>query len=110
MARKVVTTTTYTDDIDGSPAASTVNFSFNGVNYEVDLSKSNMKAFEKAIALYIGHARKIRNTRARASGRRSAGSGHDLADVRAWAAENGFEVSERGRVAAAVLAAYDEAH
>ena len=109
MARKVVTTTTYTDDIDGSAAANTVNFSFDGVNYEIDLSKSNTKAFGKAMALYVGHARKVRNSRVRAN-RRGAASSHDLADVRAWAAKNGFEVSERGRIASVVLEAYDAAH
>jgi hypothetical protein len=109
MAREIVTTTRYTDDIDGSAAAGTVNFSFNGVNYEIDLSKANTRALEKAMAVYVGHARKVRNTRSRAN-RRSGGSTHDLADVRAWAKANGFEVSGRGRVARAVLEAYDAAH
>lgn len=34
----------------------------------------------------------------------------DLALVRAWARENGYTVADRGRIAAAVLAAYDRAH
>jgi hypothetical protein len=110
MAREIVTTTKYTDDIDGSAAAGTINFSFDGVNYEIDLSKSNTRAFEKAIALYVGHARKVRNTRSRSAHRTSASGSRDLADVRAWATANGLEVSQRGRVAAAVLEAYDAAH
>ena len=110
MARTVVTTTTLTDDLDGSTASSTITFGFDGTNYEIDLSKSNAKAFEKAMALYVGHARKVRNTRARSAGRRASARSHDLAEVRAWAASSGYEVSGRGRVAAAVLEAYDAAH
>ncbi|MFV0375478.1 Lsr2 dimerization domain-containing protein, partial [Microbacterium sp.] len=34
----------------------------------------------------------------------------DYGPVREWAAKNGHTVSERGRVPAAVLAAYDAAH
>jgi hypothetical protein len=109
MAKTVVTETHYTDDLDGSAAAETINFSIDGANYEIDLSKTNRKAFEKVMAPYVGHARKVRNTR-RSSGRRATARAHDLADVRVWAANNGFEVSDRGRVAAAVLDAYDAAH
>lgn len=32
------------------------------------------------------------------------------ADLRAWARENGYTVSDRGRVAASVVAAYQQAH
>lgn len=107
MARRVVTTTEYTDDIDGGPAAGTVHFSFDGTNYEIDLSKSNQKAFEKAISVYVGHARKVRGTRKSTASR---GAKHDLSAVREWARTNGYEVSERGRVAASVLEAYESAH
>lgn len=34
----------------------------------------------------------------------------DLAAVRVWARANGYTVADRGRIAAAVLAAYDEVH
>ena len=110
MARQIVTQTTYTDDLDGSTAAATITFAFEGTNYEIDLSKRNAAAFVKAMALYVGHARKVRNTRRRANGRRTATPSHNLADVRAWASQNGHDVSELGRVAAAVLDAYDAAH
>ena len=40
------------------------------------------------------------------------GSGRkaDLGAVRAWARENGHQVSDRGRISADVQAAYDKAH
>jgi hypothetical protein len=92
MVKRIVTTTEYTDDLDGSPAAGTVTFGFNGQQYEIDLSRSNAKAFEKAMALYVGHARKVRHSRTRASSRRGNGS-RDVSAVREWATANGYEVS-----------------
>ena len=43
MAKTVVTT----DDIDGSPNAETVTFSFEGRNFEIDLSKKSRSALRK---------------------------------------------------------------
>jgi hypothetical protein len=108
MAKQIVTETHYTDDLDGSTAVGTIQFGFEGIDYEIDLSRANTKAFEKAMALYVGHARKVRSTRGRSKATRS--SGRDLAAIRAWASSNGYEVSERGRIAGAVIEAYDAAH
>lgn len=107
MAKKTVTTTEYTDDLDGGKAEGTIRFGFDGNSYEIDLSRANTRAFEKTMALYVGHARKVRSTRAKAS---SAAKGkHDLSAVREWAKNAGYDVSDRGRVAAAVIEAYEAA-
>ena len=108
VAKKTVTTVEYTDDLDGTKAEGTVAFSFDGAAYEIDLSKANSRAFEKAMAPYVGHARKIRAARAR-SRARSNGK-HDLSAIRAWASANGYAVAPRGRVATEVLEAFDAAH
>jgi hypothetical protein len=110
VAKKVVTTTEYTDDIDGSKAEGTITFSFEGTSYEIDLSKSNGRAFEKAMAVYVGHARKVRSARVKTSGRAKSNGKHELSTVRQWATENGYSVAPRGRVASEVLEAYDAAH
>jgi hypothetical protein len=117
MARRVVETQSYTDDLDGSSAAETVRFAFDGQSYEIDLSRANKRAFDKLMKPYVQHARKTRASRsagrARSSGRpaRSAtGGGRDLAAVRTWANEQGMSVSERGRISKNVLDAYDSAH
>jgi Lsr2 len=108
MAKTVVTT----DDLDGSANAETVTFSFEGRSYEIDLGKKSRGAFEKALKPYIDAARTAagQSTRSASSGRsrgRRSGSGSvDLAAVRAWAAENGVQVSDRGRISAAVLEQY----
>src|SRR5215218_83212 len=106
MAKTVVTT----DDIDGSPNAETVTFSFDGRSFEIDLSKKGRAALEKALKPYIDAGRSVggRATRSSGNGRsrgRRSGTA-DLAAVRAWAAENGIAVSDRGRISASVLEQY----
>ena len=70
----------------------------------------------RSLAAWVGHARRAggRKTTGRrsTSASSSAGGGKrtDLADVRAWARQSGHDVSDRGRVSAAVLEAYDAAH
>lgn len=114
MAKTLITT----DDIDGSAEAETIRFSYNGTSYTIDLGKKNRTAFEKALKPYIEVAQKSSgrrpapssNTRRSRSGRRRSGSSVDLSAVRAWARENGVEVSERGRIAQSVIDAYQEAN
>ena len=102
------------DDLDGSDAAETLTFALDGVDYEIDLSDQHAAQLRDAMSMYVGHARRTGGRRR--SGRRSTGgstSGSDgtsAADIRAWARENGWEVSERGRVSAEVREAYAAAH
>lgn len=111
MAKKTETIVTLTDDLDGSKAERTVSFAFEGQSYEIELSKKNAAAFEKALSSYIGAARRVRTAggRARAAGGRS-NRRNDLAAIREWAKQNGHEVSDRGRIAADIIDAYDSAH
>ena len=90
-----------------------MSFSLDGVSYEIDLSAANAEALRDAIAPWVGHARKVSGRTPRGAGprgRRPASSKADLGDVRAWARENGYQVSDRGRVSAEVMAAYEGAH
>jgi len=101
------------DDVDGGEAEESVSFSLDGVNYEIDLSADNAAALRDALAPWVGHARRVGG---RSSGRgrgrtaRAVSVKPDLADVRAWARENGWQVSDRGRVSGEVMAAYESAH
>lgn len=97
------------DDLDGGKAEETVTFGLDGATYEIDLSKKNAAKLRDALAGYVGAGRRVsgrRGSRARGRGGRSA---TDSADIRAWAKENGYEVSERGRISAEVRAAYNDA-
>jgi hypothetical protein len=99
------------DDIDGSEGAETVSFALEGVAYEIDLAEGNAQKLRDALATYIAHGRRVGGRRTRA-GRRSAASvdREQVARIREWARRNGHEVSDRGRLSAAVIAAYEAAH
>ena len=106
------TTVTITDDLDGSTNAKEVSFSLDGRNWVIDLSAKNRAALEKALKPYIAKATEQgrgsrRGKTVRSSSR--AKSRTDLASVRDWAKNNGHQVSDRGRISADVLKAYDTA-
>lgn len=122
MARRIVHQ--LVDDLDGTVlevgSGETVLFSLDGTAYEIDLTDDNADALRAALAPYIAAARSVSArggasssaARGTSSGpRRQKRSGQrDYTPIRAWAAENGYTLSERGRVPAAVLDAYDAAH
>ena len=58
MAQRTVTI--LSDDLDGKEGRdiATVTFGFEGSTYEIDLSKKNRAALEKALSPYIDVARK----------------------------------------------------
>lgn len=119
MAQKIMVS--LVDDIDGGEAAETVTFAVDGVQYEMDLSTKNGEKFRKAITPFVDKARRVgrakdsRTATATAHRSRSAASNGgggklDLTKVRAWARENGYQVSERGRVSGEIQKAYQAAH
>ena len=105
MARKAVVQ--YVDDLTGETLAEgevrTVNFSYSGRDYTLDLSQENADKLYESLSPWLKVATKV--TGRRASSKVPART--DLDDVRVWARENGFTVSERGRVAQKILDAYD---
>ena len=107
MATK--TTVLLIDDLDSSlEATETVRFALDNTQYEVDLSDEHIKELRSTFDQYIQHARRVGGQRGtRVSARQTSGRRTDLAQVRQWAAEIGVELSTRGRIAGAVLAAYD---
>lgn len=107
MAQKTVRI----DDIDGGEDAETVTFALDGVNYEIDLSQKNAAALRDAFASWVGNARRVSGRSSRAGTRRGGTSSPaDSSDVRTWAKQNGYQVSERGRISAEVADAYAAAH
>lgn len=96
MAQRTVTI--LSDDLDGKESSDieTVAFGFDGSSYEIDLSKKNRAAMEKALAPYLDAARKVMTTRARTTpDRRASVTSQD----RDWLRKNGFpDVKDRGRL------------
>jgi hypothetical protein len=109
MAKQTVVTEVLVDDLDGTPGERTVNFTWDGVSYEIELSKKNAVAFERAMKPYTDAARRIRGSRGRRSGGRGSAK-RDLTAIREWATKNGFDVSTRGRIASSVIDAYEAAN
>ena len=108
MAQQVQTL--FIDDIDGGAAEGTVRFALDGTDYEIDLSGKHSGELHDALRRYIDHARKVGGTARRPGARpgRKA-SAMDTVAVRAWARENGFEIKDRGRVPADLVAKYQAA-
>jgi hypothetical protein len=116
VARQVITL--LTDDLDGSEADRTVEFSLDGVSYTVDLSDKNAGKLRKALEPYIAAGTRVGRAGAE---RRSPGRGRTDGSVtrssrdqnqaiREWAAKNGYELSSRGRLPASIVEAFDKAH
>lgn len=107
MAQKVHVS--MVDDLDGTEAHQSVTFGLDGVAYEIDLSDDNAAELRDALARFVEYAR-------RTGGRKVHGSASPVASIagrrdrtqqiRVWARENGYSVSERGRMAAEILEAF----
>lgn len=99
------------DDLDGSEATETVSFSLDGTSYEIDLNEGNATKLRDALAVYIGHGRRVTGGARR--GRKAAASsngGASAKEIREWARSNGHDVPERGRIPADVRSAYEAAN
>jgi Lsr2 len=119
LARKVQVI--LSDDLDDSIAADeTVTFALDGTTYEIDLSEKNAEQMRDVFGKYVQAARKVSSrggNRASGAGRsRATGGGGGRMDreqagaIRDWARKNGHEVSDRGRIPASVVEAYEAAH
>ncbi|MBO0980019.1 Lsr2 family protein [Microbacterium sp. SD291] len=114
MARRIVHQ--LVDDIDGSVLevgeGETVHFSLNGASYEIDLNASHAEELRKAFEPYISAGRRAGTSNAPrvASPRKRPGRNPEVAAIRAWANDNGYSLSERGRIPAPVVEAYNAAH
>jgi hypothetical protein len=103
------------DDLDGTVlengAGSTVRFSLEGRQYEIDLSDSNAQKLRSALAPFISAGRSVAgSTRGSGPRRSSRNASGELAAIRSWAQGNGYTVGDRGRISAEVREAYERAN
>lgn len=112
----------YFDDLTGKPVESddvhTVQWSWAGVDYSIDLSTQSLERVEAgkvSIATLLKKSTRIgRRRRSPATKlptrapRRSprAATTSSTADIRQWAREQGFDVADRGRIHQDITAAY----
>lgn len=112
MAQKIQTL--FIDDIDGGAAEGTVRFALDGTEYEIDLNAKHSEELRSAIGKYVTHARKVGGGARRAgrtAGRTSRGASSALntTEIRTWAREQGYDIKDRGRVPADLVAKYQAA-
>ena len=95
----------------------TIAFGLDGSSYEIDVCDVHAAELRDAYAPYVGAARRAGRSAAttqrrsgRSSGRSAGADKGNVAEIREWARKNGHQVSERGRIAAGVLQAYEAAH
>ncbi|MFJ4222595.1 Lsr2 family protein [Microbacterium sp. NPDC089695] len=117
MAKRIVHQ--LVDDIDGTVLevgeGETVHFSLNGTSYEIDLNAAHVEELRAAFAPYISAGRRAGSAAAprsssRSSSRKRPARNPEVAAIRAWANDNGYALSERGRIPAPVVEAYNAAH
>jgi hypothetical protein len=107
-------TTHLVDDLTGETtepgSGKSLQFAFDGISYEIDLTDTNFDAVREQFSDYIAAARKVGNRRGPATSSSARSNPNDLAKIRSWAAENGREVSSHGRISRAVRDAYAAAN
>lgn len=102
------------DDIDGHDLsvdeAETVRWGLDGRDLEFDASAENAAQFREHVAKYRDLSRPVHQEPRRTRRTRAQTSRTSTSEVRAWANENGYTVSDRGRIPIDVQSAYDAAH
>jgi hypothetical protein len=103
---------------DEVEASETVAFGLDGSAYEIDVCEQHGAELRDAFAPYVGAARRAGRSPLSPAQRRggrggrsaSAGDKQRVQEIREWARANGHKVSERGRLSAVVMSAYEAAH
>ncbi|MET3937122.1 Lsr2 family protein [Arthrobacter sp. OAP107] len=108
MARKTVVI--LEDDLDGSNANETVQFTLDGTEYEIDLNEEHANELRQALSRFAEAARKTSGGRGRSATRRPAPGNSDAKAIRQWAVDKGLKVNARGRIQADIVEQYQAAH
>lgn len=96
----------------------TVTFSIDGAAYEIDLDSQGAADMRQTFQYYVDHGRRvdgrgISGGTATPSRTSSSGTTRDpgrTKAIRTWARENGQTISDRGRIPASVVEAYEAVH
>ena len=117
MAQKVIVKVV--SDLSGKELgedAETIPFSLDGIEYEMDLSGEEAQSLRDTLAQFIANARRTGGRRKGTRPLHMAGRTSPKMDpeqakaIRAWAGDNGYKVSSRGRIPQDVIDAYEQAH
>jgi hypothetical protein len=98
------------DDISGGDAEETLRFSFDGADYEIDLSAQNSAELREAMVPFISHGRRIRSGSGDRRARTVSAGREETQKIREWASANGYNPNSRGRISQDIKKAYEDAH
>lgn len=93
-------------DLSGDPAAESISFALDNINYSIDLSEENAFHLRSALEPYVTAGRKV------TAGVKTQGPRTDKAVTRAireWAVANNWELKSRGRIPHEIVEAYHQA-
>ena len=82
-----------------------MRFGLDGADYEIDLNAKNARKFRKRLAPFVEHAHRVAAGQRRPA--RTAASRQRSRDIRAWARQQGIELSDRGRMPASIVDEYE---
>lgn len=108
MAQRIVTI--LDDDLDGSPATTSIEFALEGTQYIIDLNDEHAQELRESLAKYIAAGRKSGRASRTVRAASIPAGGPSVKVVRVWAKEQGLQVSGRGRIQADIMAQYVAAH
>jgi hypothetical protein len=100
------------DTTEGPVVVEDLELDLGGARVRLDLCLEHLEPLTKAVTPYLDAGEPITRTkvvRGAARARRSVRGREELATIRAWAREHGFDVKDRGRVPREVLDAYEAA-
>lgn len=112
-----VTRFEFVDDIDGKALNNddivTVQWSWLGVEYEFDTSTTNFDRIENGripVSTLLAKSHRTggrkRSPKSNPAAPAAASAGSDTKTIRAWAQQNGYAVSNRGRIPTEVIEAF----
>lgn len=108
------TVTTLVDDIDGTTDdVVTCAFGLGDSLFEIDLNTAHREELESVLAKFVAAARQVRAERPARQPRQVKSERTDRDHthaIRQWAKENGYQVSERGRISKTLVEAFEAAH
>jgi Lsr2 len=103
----------YVDDLSGESVESheliTLEWRWLGTHYTVETTQANLDRIisgDIPFADVLDKATRTNIRRHRGEAKGGTGAAHTVAEIRQWARAHGYEVNNRGRVSAAVTAAY----
>ena len=115
MARKVVVE--LADDIDGTvfgDDGESIGYAVDGVEYVIDLKDEHAEELRETFEYYIAHSTRVGGRKHRSDRpvnltavKRPRG---ETKKIRAWAIEQGYDLSSRGRIPTEIEQAFHDAH